>query len=566
MTCGIPVCHQCTIVDHTAKNGHHVINISQKEITYLEELNVSEKSLTQNKSNLQFTESEIDLLVAAKENAINEMEAFMKLAQLQLDKRKQDLRNQILKQFDQHENALLDKQNQFEEAITKITEDLSQAKDIAKTGNLSKLKPICESLKEVNEKTTQSMISKLDLGENYLAFDSTRGLDEFNKQLCALGGIHCKGFLPTKMRLKSVESTVGLKSVLTLEVHNHQGDTLPMSSGSFSVHITDSKGIEVDSVLCTTVPDCTVTFTPHTSGLHQLSAMFLGQKLSGEQTHISVSSNNPVLKFGKYGNGLGSFKFPWGITTDNKDYLYIADSANRVIQKFSTNGDFLNQFSVNDHNKDCTTLDMALDRKKGCIFCAEIVLKNNDFSNGTNILVFDLEGKLQHKYTPHYISYPSFIAINSRGDIILSDLAKKCLVKIDRKGNYICHSGNLKYPGFIAITNDDSIIVPDKGSDCVYIFNPDFSVRHKFGSSGKGKGQFNQPFGVAFDGENILVGESGNNRIQVLKKDGAFVTMIESQGDPLIEPQGLAVTKDGYVYVADYKNHCIKKYKYREMP
>ena len=68
---------------------------------------------------------------------------------------------------------------------------------------------------------------------------------------------------------------------------------------------------------------------------------------------------------------------------------------------------------------------------------------------------------------------------------------------------------------------------------------------------------------MATDGEYILVADSGNKRIQVYKLDGTFVSMIESPNDPLKTPRGLAVTKNGYVYVVDCDNHCIKKYKYR---
>ena len=71
---------------------------------------------------------------------------------------------------------------------------------------------------------------------------------------------------------------------------------------------------------------------------------------------------------------------------------------------------------------------------------------------------------------------------------------------------------------------------------------------------------------MANDGKNILVAEEGNNRIQVFKIDGTFVSMIESCDDPLLVPSGLAVTNDGHVYVADRDNHCVKKYKYKDLP
>ena len=72
------------------------------------------------------------------------------------------------------------------------------------------------------------------------------------------------------------------------------------------------------------------------------------------------------------------------------------------------------------------------------------------------------------------------------------------------------------------------------------------------------------PWAVATDGEYILVGQSG--RIHVFDIDGKFVFMIESRDDPLNIPYGLALTKDGHVYVVDKNNQCIKKYQYKDMP
>ena len=166
---------------------------------------------------------------------------------------------------------------------------------------------------------------------------------------------------------------------------------------------------------------------------------------------------------------------------------------------------------------------------------------------------------------------PGWMAINRHYeiiilDLIISDRANERLCKFNKQGKHLSCMGNLKFPGFIAISNDDSIIVADMRDDCVYVFSPDGSVRHKFGSSGTGKGQLKWPHGVATDGEYILVGDRGNNRIQVFRYNGTFVSMIESKDDPLQFPFGLVVTGDGYVYVADHDNHCIKKYKYRHMP
>ena len=517
----------------------------------------------QHKSKLKLIESEMSLLTAAKETALKEMNTSIKHAHEQLEQRKNVLKGQILYQYNAQLTTLLDKQNQIKEAIKLTNNKNAQSRNITKTDDINKLKPICESLKEINE-NNQSMLSELDLGESYLAFDTKKGFDTLKECLNMLGEIHFKGFLPSKMRLQNIAAKAACKSVLTVEVYNHHGDKLAISPDSFCLQVTDPTETQIHTELNTTGLDCTFTFTPQMSGLHKVAGFFLGQEIMSEQTHISVSSNNPVLKFGEEGNGNGTFDFPRSIAIDNDDCLYVADLGNRMIQKFSATGEFLGQFFVNSHKEDCTTLDVALDLNNGLIYCADIVYTNDGYYPGRNMLVFNLDGELQDKHNLSGVPFPIYIATNSHGDIFISDIRKLCLFKVDKEGNILCHMGDFRYPGHIAIADDDSVIVSDHKSDCIFILNPDGSIRHKFGSSGTGKGQLNKPWGVATDGEYILVADGGNNRIQVFKCDGSFVSMIESQDDPLKTPRGLVVTKDGYVYVADCNNHCIKKYKYRD--
>lgn len=126
------------------------------------------------------------------------------------------------------------------------------------------------------------------------------------------------------------------------------------------------------------------------------------------------------------------------------------------------------------------------------------------------------------------------------------------------------------------------------------MYNADGEFLFKFGSHGEGNGQFNAPTGVAVDANgNIIVADWGNSRIQVsltqlhvpertdqihermtqpvhlccpinqvFDSSGSFLSYINTSADPLYGPQGLALTSDGHVAVADSGNHCFKVYRY----
>ena len=74
-------------------------------------------------------------------------------------------------------------------------------------------------------------------------------------------------------------------------------------------------------------------------------------------------------------------------------------------------------------------------------------------------------------------------------------------------------------------------------------------VKHEFGSLGTEKGQLRDPFSIATDGENILVAEGDNNRVQIFQYDGTSVIVFESKDYPLRRPSGLALTRDGEIQV-----------------
>jgi tripartite motif-containing protein 2/3 len=49
---------------------------------------------------------------------------------------------------------------------------------------------------------------------------------------------------------------------------------------------------------------------------------------------------------------------------------------------------------------------------------------------------------------------------------------------------------------------------------------------------------------------------------QVFDSSGSFLSYIHTGGEPLYGPQGLDLSQDGQVIVADSGNHCLKMYKY----
>jgi DNA-binding beta-propeller fold protein YncE len=93
-----------------------------------------------------------------------------------------------------------------------------------------------------------------------------------------------------------------------------------------------------------------------------------------------------------------------------------------------------------------------------------------------------------------------------------------------------------------------------------------FGLYDKVGA-GNGRGQFNQPRGIAVspDGEQIYVVDMGNARVEHFDAEGTFIDSWGGDGSDLdfaktdsgLGPTGIAVGDDGLIYVCDTWNHRI---------
>ncbi len=140
--------------------------------------------------------------------------------------------------------------------------------------------------------------------------------------------------------------------------------------------------------------------------------------------------------------------------------------------------------------------------------------------------------------------------------------------KFDTSGKYVAQWGSkgtelgqFMLPQNIAVDPNGDVYVADTGNSRIQKFSSDGNFLLSWGSSGLGNGQFLSPRGVAADSQgSIYVSDSGNNRIQKFTSDGVLLKTFDvSSGNSLKYPQGLDVDSSGNVYVADTGNNRIVK-------
>ena len=133
--------------------------------------------------------------------------------------------------------------------------------------------------------------------------------------------------------------------------------------------------------------------------------------------------------------------------------------------------------------------------------------------------------------------------------------------RVENLSTLIQTIGGMDKPWGVAINQRGEVVVSDKGRHCVSVFSPSGVNLRSFGTRGSGHGQFNQPYGVAVDSEgNILVAEFSNYRIQKFTVKGQFLAVVGTKGSGHLQfyfPTDIAISNNK-VYVADCLNNRIQ--------
>ena len=512
-------------------------------------------------------EAERQNLISARDIVQNNISAAFERYTKIVDVRRLQLLKEVTEQYNVRQAGIIQNAEAIGSRLKHMAKVLTNADRLVKNGPLSEVMSTKAMLQRTNIDLTR-LVNGLEVGLENQLFDARQGELEFQAAVGQLGRIYKDDTIASTVEFSVPDLTACIPAVVKLKVLTRSGKVLP--GEGIEIIIKDEHGDKLQKSLSWDNKEGSIAFKPQVSGNLHMVVTFRGRVIPGAETKAQVSSNNPVSVFGEVGNGEGQFQSPRAIAVDNDGELYIADTGNKVIQKLDKQGKFLYQFEISVGLANNSTCDLALCDNENLVICTETVVGSiNNPTSGNTVVLYTTEGDVKHKFNNKSMKCALCITTNSHNEIIVSDYLRHSLFMYDIEGTFlrkIGHPSTFNHPAFICVTDDDRVIVSDTNMHTVQIFNREGQFLHQFGKAGSDKGQLKQPFGVASDGDHILVVDSGNERIQVFRMDGTFVSVIESHGDPLSQPRGIAITKDGHVYVADRDNHCIKKYRYKWTP
>ncbi|HWY63101.1 MAG TPA: peptidyl-alpha-hydroxyglycine alpha-amidating lyase family protein [Rhizomicrobium sp.] len=184
------------------------------------------------------------------------------------------------------------------------------------------------------------------------------------------------------------------------------------------------------------------------------------------------------------------------------------------------------------------------------------------------IIKLDQNGKLVKSFGKGLIAYAHGIYVDARDHVWIADgLAKSgakgdVVREFDSDGKLLRTMGEFGVPGTdtahfdgvsdVVIAPNGDIFVADghdnKTNNRMLKFDRNGKFIKQWGKLGSGPGEFNSPHGLAMDKEGrIYVADRSNSRIQIFDQDGNYLTEWKQFG----RPSGIYIDKKDTLYVAD---------------
>lgn len=229
-------------------------------------------------------------------------------------------------------------------------------------------------------------------------------------------------------------------------------------------------------------------------------------------------------------SGNGEFQGPSAIAIDPRTLnVYVADTLNHRIQKFSSNGLFITKWG----------------------------------SFGTGIGQFDNTGRHITSWgslgTGNYqVNLPEGIAVDSNGNVFVADTGNHRISKFDNNGVWLAswgsrgnRDGEFSVPGGVAVDSSGNVFVADRFNTRIQKFDNNGLWRKTWGTEGYNIGQFKSARDITVNPNtnNVFVLDSFNPRVQEFDNDGKFIRQWGTSG-----------TSNGCHINSEYRHHHCHQY------
>ena len=261
---------------------------------------------------------------------------------------------------------------------------------------------------------------------------------------------------------------------------------------------------------------------------------------------------------------------PYSVVTDSRGRIIVSDPDAQGMHIFDfpkQKYKFISRYGGKDAfmAPQCVTVD------------AEDNIYFTDSESG-KIFVYDANGKFRRvigslKGGEGYCKRPTGIAVDSAARrIYVADTVRHKIFVLDLEGNVLqaigkrgVEAGEFNFPTEIRLHGNELIVV-DAMNFRVQVLDRTGQFLYGVGSIGETNGTMFRPKGIGVDTEgNLYVVDGMFDAVQAFNRQGQLLYYFGRSGDGPAEfqlPAGLFVDKDNRIYVTDSYNHRVQVFRY----
>ena len=225
-----------------------------------------------------------------------------------------------------------------------------------------------------------------------------------------------------------------------------------------------------------------------------------------------------ILEWGTFGViDPDQFNQPQQIAVDDERNIYVTDTENSRIQKFTNDGEFLSSFGTHG-------------------------IEDGEFQSPVGIAVYE-------------------------NNMYVVDDKQNNIQKFDSDGNFLfkwgihgVEDGQFNQPKGITVDSNGIVYVADSKNHRIQTFTSDGEFLFSFGTFGFGDGKLKTPVDVAVYEDFIYVSDPGNRKIEKYALDGTYLKSFDYRfGGSAVRPGGLVADPDGNIYFVDSVKYRVVK-------